>query len=238
VAGPLIYVLTTPAALEASLSAGEHRTPSLTSEGFVHASASLEQVLWVANRLYAPEPQLIVLCIDRDRLRSPVKEELTSRGEGPFPHVYGPVNLDALAELRELVQEGDRWAGWRSLTHDAGRQVDYVSMRPNLRVSDVAASSMFYREVLGLDLEVAFPDGSFALLKKGGAELALVRGEAPQQQGAYLYVRGVDDLFTRCRQRGARIVAPLTDHPWGLRDFVVADPDGHWIAVGERAAPA
>jgi hypothetical protein len=27
---------------------------------------------------------------------------------------------------------------------------------------------------------------------------------------------------------------PLTDHPWGLRDFVVEIPGGHRLALGER----
>lgn len=30
------------------------------------------------------------------------------------------------------------------------------------------------------------------------------------------------------------VVNPLTDHPWGLRDFVVEIPGGHRLAFGER----
>jgi hypothetical protein len=29
-------------------------------------------------------------------------------------------------------------------------------------------------------------------------------------------------------------VVPLTDHPWGLRDFVAEIPGGHRLAFGER----
>ncbi|MCH7521427.1 MAG: hypothetical protein IIB42_07010 [Candidatus Marinimicrobia bacterium] len=33
---------------------------------------------------------------------------------------------------------------------------------------------------------------------------------------------------------GANITYPLTLEPWGLLNFVIADPDGHQIAIGER----
>ena len=112
--------------------------------------------------------------------------------------------------------------------------VEYLAMRPNLAVRDVAASVAFYREVVGLELEHAFDDGSFALLRRGGAELALVHSDSPQPQGAYLYVTGVKTLHAHCAERGGPIVGPLTMEPWGVLDFVIEDPDGHRIAIGER----
>ncbi|MDT4907347.1 MAG: hypothetical protein QOI69_588, partial [Pseudonocardiales bacterium] len=30
---------------------------------------------------------------------------------------------------------------------------------------------------------------------------------------------------------GAEIAPPLTDEPWGVRRFVVRDPDGHVVTV-------
>ena len=98
----------------------------------------------------------------------------------------------------------------------------------------MAASIAFYRDIVGLELEHAFDDGSFALLRRGGAELALVHAESPEPQGAYLYVTGVKTLHAHCAERGVPIVGPLTMEPWGLLDFVIEDPDGHRIAIGER----
>jgi len=40
----------------------EYTAPSLASQGFLHASADLDQLLWVANRLYRGHPRLAVLC--------------------------------------------------------------------------------------------------------------------------------------------------------------------------------
>lgn len=113
-------------------------------------------------------------------------------------------------------------------------EVELLSVRPNLPVLELQRAIAFYRDVIGFDLVHAEDDGSFALLRSGGAELALVREDAPSPQGAYLYVRGVETLHERCQAAGFTIVYPLTDEPWGLRDFVVEDPDGHRIAIGEH----
>ncbi|MGZ3443490.1 MAG: VOC family protein, partial [Polyangia bacterium] len=46
---------------------------------------------------------------------------------------------------------------------------------------------------------------------------------------------GVDELYRRCEAaEGARIIKRLRDAPWGLRTFVVADPDGNRIDIGQR----
>ena len=41
-------------------------------------------------------------------------------------------------------------------------------------------------------------------------------------------------LYDRLVAHGVRIVKGLRDAPYGLRDFVFADPDGNRIDVGER----
>jgi predicted enzyme related to lactoylglutathione lyase len=75
------------------------------------------------------------------------------------------------------------------------------------------------------------------LLRRDAVGLALVRSANPgvnATTAAYIGVTGVDDLHERCAAQGARIVTGLTDHPWGLRDFVVEMPGGHRLALGER----
>ena len=111
---------------------------------------------------------------------------------------------------------------------------ELLSMRPNLPVEDLDRAVAFYRDVLGFELAARMDDVGFALMKGGGAELALVTAPNPQPGGAYLYASDVEALLARCQAADAKIVAPLTTQPWGLRDFVVEDPDGHKIAVGQR----
>ncbi|MBA4179129.1 MAG: hypothetical protein C0506_00935 [Anaerolinea sp.] len=116
----------------------------------------------------------------------------------------------------------------------AGDSVQLLAMRPNLPVADLERAVAFYRDVIGFGVEARMDDVGFALMRAGGAELALVKHPAPQPGGAYLYVSGVEQLLTRCTEAGCTLISPLTVEPWGLRDFVVEDPDGHRIAIGER----
>jgi len=117
-------------------------------------------------------------------------------------------------------------------------EVALLAFRPNLFVHDVQIAFAFYRDVLGMVVRVEFPDGSFALLGGGGAEVALVKSEHSAPGEAYLTVRGVDSLLGKCESAGFAIVRALDTRPWGLRDFVVRDADGNLIGIGERVQPA
>ncbi len=41
-------------------------------------------------------------------------------------------------------------------------------------------------------------------------------------------------LHARFRDLGVPVTTPLTDRPWGMRDFVIEIPGGHRLAFGER----
>jgi predicted enzyme related to lactoylglutathione lyase len=117
--------------------------------------------------------------------------------------------------------------------------IEFVSCRPNLEVDDLATAAAFLREVLGFEVEVDEPDMGLMLLRRDAVGLALVRSTTPgvnSTTAAYIGVTGVDDLHDQCVARSARIVTALSDHPWGLRDFVIEIPGGHRLALGERIA--
>jgi uncharacterized protein (DUF952 family) len=85
-----------------------YRADSLASEGFIHCSFA-DQVAWAANRFYPDQPDLLVLHIDPARLISPLREE-ESGTAGVFPHVYGPINRDAVVTVLALGRGVDgRW---------------------------------------------------------------------------------------------------------------------------------
>lgn len=87
-----------------AIAQGEYLADSLESEGFIHCSR-LEQVEKVANNFYAGLTGLVLLHIDTDRLIAELKWEAADGDE--FPHVYGPINLDAIMELEEFEPDGN-----------------------------------------------------------------------------------------------------------------------------------
>lgn len=78
---------------------------SLQTEGFIHCSTS-ETVIEVANRLFRGQSNLLLLCIDLDKVAAKVLFEKVAEPEGwIFPHIYGALNVDAV--VREIDFEPD-----------------------------------------------------------------------------------------------------------------------------------
>lgn len=67
---------------------------SLETEGFIHCSFE-DQIDGVTERYYAGVGEVVVLTIDTERLMSRVVNEPSTANE-IYPHIYGPVNRDAI----------------------------------------------------------------------------------------------------------------------------------------------
>ena len=84
---------------------GEYTTSTrgrtLAEQGFIHGSTA-SQVAPVANMIYQGLPDLLVLVIDADRVRPEIRLEPVPGWDEPFPHIYGPLNADAVVQIRRL----------------------------------------------------------------------------------------------------------------------------------------
>ena len=113
----------------------------------------------------------------------------------------------------------------------------FLKSRTTLGVHDVPASVAFYEQALGFEVAVTMGEPpTFALIGRDGTGLGLVQSEQPTVAGfacCYFDVDGVEELHQRCVDSGVTMRGPLTRQPWGNHDFVIADPDGHQIALGE-----
>ncbi len=85
--------------------AGPYRAESLATEGFIHCSYA-GQVAWVANSFYRDQAGLCVLAIDPTKLTSAVRDEDPGIGQ-KFPHVFGPINPDAVIDVLDLQRGPD-----------------------------------------------------------------------------------------------------------------------------------
>lgn len=111
-------------------------------------------------------------------------------------------------------------------------------MAPGISVCDIQVSYEFYSKVLGF--RKVFENGSpvgFMVLKKDGAELHLSQKREHQASitsVAHMFVDDATSLYQACESAGARIIKALADKDYGQRAFVLADPDGNRIDVGEQ----
>lgn len=115
--------------------------------------------------------------------------------------------------------------------------MQYGPIVPTLAVASMEASLAFYQQVLHFSLKWSWSDDggfearepSFACIECGAAVLFLSGGEGTR--GGWLFVElaktgDVDALAARVGDR-AEVVQGPADMPWGSREWVVRDPDGH-----------
>lgn len=99
-----------PEDLEAAEHSGDYtmstRGMTVAEVGFVHLSFE-HQYLDVLERYYADRPDAVVLVLDPDRLGAEVVTEAATDGGELFPHLYGPLPLDAIV-AKMYVRRGDR----------------------------------------------------------------------------------------------------------------------------------
>lgn len=111
---------------------------------------------------------------------------------------------------------------------------------PMVHVTNVQATVAWY-ETIGFTLLETFGDGrgglSFAILSAGNTRLMLNQGGRPstaERREVDLYVEAdqVDQLFASVRDR-VQVVAELNDTDYGMREFIIRDPNGFWITFGQ-----
>jgi catechol 2,3-dioxygenase-like lactoylglutathione lyase family enzyme len=112
-----------------------------------------------------------------------------------------------------------------------------------LRTTDLAASISFYTMTLGLVLEFQYED-FYAGIRAGSQVFHLKLADEADPSVEYvdqgdhfhLYLE-VDDAAESARalaSKGVRLARPVTDTPWGTREFVIKDDQGHTLYMGER----
>jgi uncharacterized protein (DUF952 family) len=100
---PTILHVTTQAAWGAAGDA--YRGDTLATQGFIHCS-TVAQVVPVADALYHGQRDLILLIIETARVAPEIRYEDAGGGER-YPHIYGPLNRDAVTAIIPFPPEPD-----------------------------------------------------------------------------------------------------------------------------------
>jgi predicted enzyme related to lactoylglutathione lyase len=110
-------------------------------------------------------------------------------------------------------------------------------------VRDLGASVAHYRDVLGFAITFQYGEPPYyACLCRDEVSLHLRAARAPNWvsgNGAVcVFVSDVDALHAELAARGARVVKPPQDYPYGMRDFDITDPDGNQLTFGMESKSA
>ena len=103
----MIYHITSRTSWTDAKKSGAYTADSLATQGFIHCSKA-DQVVRVANTWYTAQRGLVLLEIDETRLRSEVRwEPGTDKPDELFPHIYGPLNVEAVTRFHVFEPEAD-----------------------------------------------------------------------------------------------------------------------------------
>jgi glutathione S-transferase len=79
---------------------------TLDEVGFIHCSFA-HQLRAVADAFYRGRTDVVLLSIDRSRVRAPIREEHAHGSADAFPHIYGPLDVDAVVTVDPLRLRAD-----------------------------------------------------------------------------------------------------------------------------------
>lgn len=115
-----------------------------------------------------------------------------------------------------------------------------------LAVPDLPRTADYFYNVLGFAED--WRDGdNWRALRRGSVRVMIGHCPGvipPRELGdhsyfAYLHTDDIDAFHAEIAARGAIVLQPPADKPWGMREMPVATPDGHRLMVGqELPAPA
>src|SRR3954467_7279270 len=121
---------------------------------------------------------------------------------------------------------------------------------PYFIVDDVVATANFYRDKLGFEYERFWGEPPcFAMVRRNGAIIMLKQLPTPgfmrhnqlsdedKENGdfvwdAYLWIDDADALYAKCQANGVKIVRPICDQEYSMREFDIEDCNGFRLCFG------
>jgi uncharacterized protein (DUF952 family) len=89
----------------ASDPARDYTPERFLDEGFIHTTHDPVEVAAVGNRYYREDPRpYVLLHVETKRVRAPIMIEDPG---GRYPHIYGPLNRDAVVAVTAMEREPD-----------------------------------------------------------------------------------------------------------------------------------
>jgi GNAT superfamily N-acetyltransferase/uncharacterized glyoxalase superfamily protein PhnB len=110
------------------------------------------------------------------------------------------------------------------------------SSTPIFAVSNIVETVAYYRDVLGFRQQWLWEDPpTFGCIELGKAQifLSLDPELAARMEGVthFLGADNVDALYESHRVRGADIISPIENKPWGIREYTLRDLNGYELRI-------
>lgn len=78
---------------------------AFAADGFIHCTDGADNLVATANRRYAGDRRMFVaLVIDTSKVAAEIRYEDAA---GIYPHIYGPLNRDAIVDILPMLRAAD-----------------------------------------------------------------------------------------------------------------------------------
>lgn len=98
---------------------------------------------------------------------------------------------------------------------------------PELPVLDVEKAQVYYRDVLGFEMAWTLDDKSLGAVGREGLAIFFLKNTHPTPTHHWIFAEDIDATYQEMKTRNANIVEDIENKPWNLRQFTIADLDGH-----------
>jgi len=122
---------------------------------------------------------------------------------------------------------------------------------PTLAVRNMKRTIQFYRDSLGFQKGMAFPDAdnpAYADLSKDGMVIMLIPAQnvgidakARLGTGVNLYMQidgDIDEYYNELKNKGVKVIVDVKDESFGIKDFTVEDINGYRLTFNQVSGAA
>jgi uncharacterized glyoxalase superfamily protein PhnB len=119
----------------------------------------------------------------------------------------------------------------------ANRSIPDSVVMPELAYGDVTEAAAWLCAAFGFQERLRIANHRVQLTFGQGAVVVIERrGDQAAGSSVLVRVEDIDRHHDRAVQRGARIVRPPADHPFGERQYTAQDPGGHLWTFSQTIA--
>jgi len=110
---------------------------------------------------------------------------------------------------------------------------------PVLSVDNAVDTARFYKEKLGFEIAFTYGDPPYYVVVKRGQGVSIHFSEREdctakiQPCCVYIFVTNVDAVYDEYLSKGVDVAAPPENQEYGMREFDVVDPNGHFLTFGQ-----
>lgn len=117
-----------------------------------------------------------------------------------------------------------------------------IGQLPVLPVKNLVFTIVYYKDILGFDNEWFWEDtdggisrDDIHLVFTENADYVELINTKEKRFELMWFVQGIEEMYEEFVLKDIEFELPLTEQPWGLKEFAFRDINGYYIRVAERA---